>query len=62
VPVSARGALRINRGFRLPRPDGWLLALGAAASMLLLYRISTSYLPPLWGWFALQWLRRHEYL
>jgi glycosyltransferase 2 family protein len=34
----------------------------AALSAALLYRIATSYLPPLWGWFALQWLRRHEYL
>jgi hypothetical protein len=22
----------------------------------------TSYLPPLWGWFVLAWMRRREYL
>jgi uncharacterized membrane protein YbhN (UPF0104 family) len=25
-------------------------------------RIATFYLPPVWGWFALRWLRRHRYL
>ncbi len=26
------------------------------------YRTFTAYLPPIWGWFALRWLRRHEYV
>jgi uncharacterized membrane protein YbhN (UPF0104 family) len=26
------------------------------------YRMFTAYLPPIWGWFALTWLRRHEYV
>ncbi len=25
-------------------------------------RACTAYLPPIWGWFALQWLRRNEYV
>jgi len=25
-------------------------------------RMFTSYLPPLWGWFVLAWMRRREYL
>ncbi len=25
-------------------------------------RLFTAYLPPIWGWFALQWLRRSEYV
>jgi uncharacterized protein (TIRG00374 family) len=25
-------------------------------------RMFTAYLPPIWGWFALQWLRRNEYV
>jgi len=25
-------------------------------------RLFTAYLPPIWGWFALQWLRRNEYV
>ncbi len=25
-------------------------------------RLFTSYLPPIWGWVALQWLRRHDYV
>ena len=30
----------------------------SAFATALLYRIATFYLPPFWGWFALQWLRR----
>jgi uncharacterized protein (TIRG00374 family) len=25
-------------------------------------RLFTAYLPPIWGWFALNWLRRGEYI
>jgi uncharacterized membrane protein YbhN (UPF0104 family) len=25
-------------------------------------RMFTTYLPPIWGWFAFQWLRRHDYI
>lgn len=25
-------------------------------------RMFTTYLPPIWGWFAFQWLRRHDYV
>ncbi|HET6174450.1 MAG TPA: lysylphosphatidylglycerol synthase domain-containing protein [Gaiellales bacterium] len=34
----------------------------AAFAAVLLYRIATFYLPPIWGWFALNWLRRTRYL
>ena len=34
----------------------------AAFATALLYRIATFYLPPFWGWFALQWLRKNRYL
>jgi len=33
-----------------------------ALAAVLLYRISTFYLPPLWGFFALHWLQRNRYL
>jgi uncharacterized membrane protein YbhN (UPF0104 family) len=26
------------------------------------HRMFTAYLPPIWGWFALQWLRRQDYV
>jgi uncharacterized membrane protein YbhN (UPF0104 family) len=32
------------------------IAIGAT----LLYRLCTTYLPPIWGWASLLWLRRHE--
>jgi uncharacterized membrane protein YbhN (UPF0104 family) len=34
----------------------------AALAAVLLYRISTFYLPPIWGFFALRWLQRNRYL
>jgi uncharacterized membrane protein YbhN (UPF0104 family) len=43
-----------------------LVAVGvpqaAALSAALMFRIVTFYLPPLWGGFAMRWLRRHEYV
>jgi uncharacterized protein (TIRG00374 family) len=34
----------------------------AAVAAVLLYRIATFYLPPAWGFAAMQWLKRHRYL
>jgi uncharacterized protein (TIRG00374 family) len=34
----------------------------AAIAAVLLYRISTFYLPPVWGFFAMLWLQRNRYL
>jgi uncharacterized membrane protein YbhN (UPF0104 family) len=34
----------------------------SAFAAVLLYRICTFYLPPIWGWFALRWLRHNQYL
>jgi uncharacterized membrane protein YbhN (UPF0104 family) len=34
----------------------------AALAAVILYRISTFYLPPVWGFFALRWLQRNRYL
>jgi glycosyltransferase 2 family protein len=33
-----------------------------AVAAVLLYRICTTYLPPVWGWMSLVWLRRRSYL
>jgi glycosyltransferase 2 family protein len=33
-----------------------------ALAAVLLYRVSTFYLPPLWGFFAMRWLQRNRYL
>ena len=34
----------------------------AALATVLLYRLSTFYLPPIWGFFAFRWLQRNRYL
>jgi uncharacterized membrane protein YbhN (UPF0104 family) len=34
----------------------------AALAAVLLYRVSSFYLPPVWGFFALRWLQRNRYL
>jgi len=43
-----------------------LVALGmphtAALSTAMTFRLATYYLPPIWGGFAMGWLRRHEYI
>jgi uncharacterized protein (TIRG00374 family) len=43
-----------------------LVAIGvpsaAATSTALAFRLVTFYIPPLWGAFAMRWMRRHEYL
>jgi uncharacterized protein (TIRG00374 family) len=43
-----------------------LVALGvdesAAFAMAVTFRVLSAYLPPVWGWFSLQWLQRNEYL
>jgi len=43
-----------------------LVALGVdqsvAFAIAVTFRVSSAYLPPVWGWFSLQWLQRNEYL
>jgi len=38
------------------------MAPSAAAATVLIYRLSTFYLPPIWGFFAFRWLQRNSYL
>jgi uncharacterized membrane protein YbhN (UPF0104 family) len=33
-----------------------------ATAAVFIQRLFTSYLPPIWGWFTLLWLRKREYL
>jgi glycosyltransferase 2 family protein len=33
-----------------------------ATAAVFIQRLFTSYLPPIWGWFTLVWLRKREYL
>ena len=33
-----------------------------AVAAVLIQRLCTAYLPPIWGWLTLVWLRRREYL
>ena len=43
-----------------------LVALGVeqsvAFAIAVTFRVSSAYLPPVWGWLSLQWLQRNEYL
>jgi uncharacterized membrane protein YbhN (UPF0104 family) len=38
------------------------MTASAAAAAILLYRLATFYLPPLWGFVAFRWLQRNGYL
>jgi uncharacterized membrane protein YbhN (UPF0104 family) len=33
-----------------------------AVATVFTHRLFTAYLPPIWGWFSLQWLRRNDYV
>jgi len=33
-----------------------------AFAIAVVFRVSSAYLPPVWGWFSLQWLQRNDYL
>jgi uncharacterized protein (TIRG00374 family) len=33
-----------------------------AVSAVLVYRLISYYLPPIWGWFCLNWLQKRDYL
>lgn len=33
-----------------------------ATAAVVIQRLFTSYLPPVWGWFTLVWMRKREYL
>ena len=33
-----------------------------AVAAVFIQRLCTAYLPPIWGWFTLTWMRRHEYI
>jgi uncharacterized protein (TIRG00374 family) len=35
---------------------------GAAFAAVIMYRLSTFYLPPTWGFVAMRWLERNKYL
>ena len=35
---------------------------GTAVSAVLIYRLVSYYLPPLWGYVSLRWLTKHDYL
>ena len=43
-----------------------LIAVGVdestAFAIAVVFRVSSAYLPPVWGWFSLQWLQRNDYL
>ena len=43
-----------------------LTAVGVASSVavpaVLVYRLVSTYLPPIWGYFCLRWLTKHDYL
>lgn len=43
-----------------------LVAIGVdqttAFAIAVTFRVASAYLPPVWGWFSLQWLQRNDYL
>jgi hypothetical protein len=70
VTPEADGAVtadHLRRVFLGPRGGGTLRrrasdALSQAVAAVFIQRLFAAYLPPIWGWFTLTWMRRREYV
>ncbi len=60
IPVP--GGIGITEGALIVGLTGLGMTDEAAFAAAITYRLSTFYLPPIWGWFAMQWLRRNRLL
>jgi uncharacterized protein (TIRG00374 family) len=60
IPVP--GGIGVTEGALMVGLTSAGLPDSTALAVTLLYRLSTFYLPPVWGWFAMRWLQRHQYL
>ena len=60
IPVP--GGIGVTEGALMVGLVGAGLPDSAALAVTMLYRLSTFYLPPVWGWVAMRWLQRHQYL
>lgn len=60
IPVP--GGIGVTEGALMVGLTSAGLPDSAALAVTMLYRFSTFYLPPVWGWFSMRWLQRHQYL
>ena len=60
-PDPGTGRHRCHRRGAHRRPDGARHDRRGEFAAAIIYRLWTFYLPPIWGWFAMQWLRRNQY-
>ena len=64
--VSAISPVPGNAGVAEAGLTAGLAAVGIdadiAVSAVLVYRMVSTYLPPIWGYFCLNWLTKHDYL
>ena len=69
IAVTLAGLALLARRWEIARDIG-LSAAGTAAGVaesdataaVFIQRLFTSYLPPIWGWITLVWMRKREYL
>ena len=60
IPVP--GGIGVTEGALIVGLTGLGMSDEAAFAAVITYRLGTFYLPPIWGWFAMQWLRRNRLL
>jgi uncharacterized membrane protein YbhN (UPF0104 family) len=60
IPVP--GGIGVTEGALMVGLTSAGMGQEAAFASVITYRLATFYVPPTWGWFAMQWLRRHSYL
>ena len=61
-PDPGSGGIGVTEGALMVGLASAGLPDSTALAVTLLYRVSTFYLPPVWGWLAMRWLQRHQYL
>jgi uncharacterized membrane protein YbhN (UPF0104 family) len=60
IPVP--GGIGVTEGALMVGLAAAGLPDSTALAVTMLFRFSTFYLPPIWGWVAMRWLQRHQYL
>jgi uncharacterized protein (TIRG00374 family) len=60
IPVP--GGIGVTEGAMIVGLTGLGVSSETAFAAVILYRLATFYLPPLWGWFALRWLEQNRFV
>jgi uncharacterized protein (TIRG00374 family) len=60
IPVP--GGIGVSEGALIVGLTGVGISQDVAFAATISYRVSTFYLPPIWGWFAMHWMEKRSYI